>query len=292
VTNKLSIGTAKFCNHKYGFSSNPKLDIHKKNNFFEDLIKTGIYRFDTSPRYGESEELIGTNLDLNNFFVSSKIDNLLLNDNKSPNKMVKSVKSSLKKLKKKFLDVCYLHQNEIQILSDPYIQEGLEALKDLKLIKKSGASVYSLDEFEYCINNNFFDYIQIPISIADTSFYKKIMTKTKSDKTFVGRSILLQGSLVNTKIINNRIQYSNEIIDYLNKLDSIRKTVNLTRLEFYLAFVSSLSAIDHFIIGSTSINNIKKNIKSMELNLDKLIMNSIFEHSNNAKVWANPRNWV
>ena len=73
--------------------------------------------------------------------------------------MVASVKNSLKKLKKDTLDICYLHQNEIEILSDPYIQEGLELLKDLKLIIKSGASVYTIEECEYCMNSIFFDSI-------------------------------------------------------------------------------------------------------------------------------------
>jgi len=205
--------------------------------------------------------------------------------------MVASVKNSLKKLKKDTLDICYLHQNEIEILSDPYIQEGLELLKDLKLIIKSGASVYTIEECEYCMNSIFFDSIQIPISIADTSFYSALINNRKSEKTFIGRSILLQGALIHTKIINKKIKYSEQMINYLKKLDFIRKEVGLSRLEFYLAFVSSLQGFDHFIIGSTSIDNIKRNIKCMELNLNSNIMNSIFEYSNKLKLWTNPRNW-
>ena len=50
--------------------------------------------------------------------ISSKIDNLKANDPSSPKKMVKSVKQSINRMNISSLDICYLHQNEISIISN------------------------------------------------------------------------------------------------------------------------------------------------------------------------------
>jgi aryl-alcohol dehydrogenase-like predicted oxidoreductase len=184
-----------------------------------------------------------------------------------------------------------LHQNEIQILSDPYIHEGLELLKDLNLIDKSGASVYSFNECEYCINSEIFDCIQIPLNITDTSFFTNFIKNTNSSKLFVARSLLLQGILVNRDLIKTSIRSAEDIFVYLNKIDSVAKKADLSVLELCLAFIFSLPDIDHYIIGSTSINNLLHNIKCMGIILEPDIIDSIFELSEIKKNWSNPRNW-
>ena len=259
--------------------------------FFEKVINIGINKFDTPPRYGRSEELMGRYLSKKNTYVSSKIDNLSVNDFNSPKKMIDSVKNSLKRMNKDFLDICYLHQNEIEILSDPYIQEGIKELKSLNLIKKSGASVYTLEECDYCVNNDSYDCIQIPINIADTSFYARFVKNQKINKIFVGRSILLQGALIESNRKKKLFRYSNELNNYLNKINYLYKKTGLSNIEFYLSFVFGLKEIDHFIIGSTSIENIKNNIKCAEIKLDPQLINQLVDHGKELKKWTNPRNW-
>ena len=95
---KIVLGTAKLGIENYGFSSNEiPLD---KAKFLSDAYNSGISSFDTSPRYGSAERHIG---ELVSKFgvtptVSSKIDNLKVNDPSSPKKMIQSVKQSLKSM--------------------------------------------------------------------------------------------------------------------------------------------------------------------------------------------------
>ena len=61
LSNKISLGTAKLGLDDYGFSSNelPK----DKIKFLEKSYDMGVQSFDTSPRYGNSEIIIGDFLD-------------------------------------------------------------------------------------------------------------------------------------------------------------------------------------------------------------------------------------
>ena len=106
LRNKISLGTAKLGVENYGFSSN---DLPKdKIRFLEKSFNIGIKSLDTSPRYGNSERIIGNFIDKTKQrpFVSSKIDGLKKNDNHSPRKMIESVKRSLDRMRIPFLDVC------------------------------------------------------------------------------------------------------------------------------------------------------------------------------------------
>ena len=116
-------------------------------------------------------------------------------------------------INKDFLDICYLHQNEIEIISDHYIQEGLEKLKELKLVKKTGVSIYCYDECQYAIESNTFDYVQVPISVFDLDFHERFIRNNQTSIHFVARSLLLQGILVNRSKIAARIRESSYIFE-------------------------------------------------------------------------------
>ena len=116
---RLCLGTVKLGIPDYGFSSNSPTNWVDPLFFLNQAELMGINRFDTSPRYGKSEEVLGQYILQSGTdpIVSSKIDNLRLGDSDTPEIMVASVKASLGKLYLKWLNICYLHQNELEIIS-------------------------------------------------------------------------------------------------------------------------------------------------------------------------------
>ena len=78
-----------------------------------------------------------------NQFSVSKIDNLEANNANTPDLMINSIRSSIKKLNKETIDLCYLHQNEMKIISDKYVLKGIRILIDNGLIKEAGTSIYN-----------------------------------------------------------------------------------------------------------------------------------------------------
>ena len=205
--------------------------------------------------------------------------------------MLESVKSSLKKLNLQKLNICYLHQNEINIISDPYVHDGINQLKHDGLISKIGVSLYNFQECEYAIESGMYDYIQIPLSIFDVSFYDRFIKENSLPVRFVARSLFLQGVLVNRKEILKRITPAKEILSYLQKLDIIAQENKISTLEMALRFVYSLNNIDHYIIGTTSIKNLNINKKYFKKKLPFDLFKLVYQIASQHKSWSNPRNW-
>jgi len=291
MKNKLCLGTVKLGIPDYGFSSNNKTVNTEK--FLADVRSLGVSSFDTAPVYGDSETILGQHINYSNkpAFISSKIDGLEENDHQSPQKMMDSVKRSLAKLNVERLDVCYLHQNEVNILSDSYITDGLQLLKEMNLIKYSGASVYSLKECELCLNLGVYDYMQVPISIFDAGFYNEFVKHNKSPVQFVARSILLQGMVVNRNKIISKINDGHDVNSYLRKIDLLADEYNIRTIDLALAFVFSLENISQYIIGTTSISSIKNAIECLDKKLPKCLIDEVLSMALVQRKWTNPRNW-
>jgi len=289
----LCLGTVKLGIPDYGFSSNSTPIKFDPVAFLKQAELIGISRFDTSPRYGQSEKILGQYIVQSRIspFVSSKIDNLSPGDLDTPGKMLTSVQASLIKLHLTKLDICYLHQNELHIISDAYVHEGLMLLKEQNLIRFTGASLYSLEECEYAIESGLFDFIQIPVSAFDISLYNRFVREKGASVRFVARSLLLQGILVNRNEINFRIRQSYQVLGYLKQLDQLAEECGLSTLELALAFVFSLRNIDHYLIGTTSIENLEKNIQCLKVKLPSQTFMRVLEMASQPKSWANPRNW-
>jgi len=287
------LGTAKLGSPDYGFASLEHVpNTFNSFRFLSQVELLGIDRFDISPRYGDSEEMLGT------YFkhckrrpvVSSKIDNLTPGNPKTPVQMLESVNRFLKRLCIDQLEICYLHQNQLSIISDPYVQEGLSLLKERKLIRYNGVSLYSFPECDYVIESEFYDFIQVPINICDISFYIRYIANNVSKSNFVARSLLLQGLLINRKYVET-ITNSDKALDYFKRIDILVNQHKLTSLQIALRFVFSLEKIDHFMIGTTSILNLKKNLKCASRRIPTELHKKLFSMASSPKIWANPRNW-
>jgi len=289
----ICLGTAKLGLPDYGFPSSYKKSKFIARDYLEQLGSLGVVKFDTSPRYGNSEEILGRYIKSATLapFISSKIDKLKLNNKKSNMHMLSSVKSSLQKLNKEYLDVCYLHQHHVSIIKDSYIQDGLMDLKSLGLIKNIGVSIYTIDECKAAIEAEIFDYIQIPTSIIDTSIYSNYIKDQSKKVKFVARSIFLQGSIFNKNKIINKIIDGEMLLEAIKSIEFLAKQNNLTLASLALGFVGSLKNIDHIIMGSLSLNNMKKNIALLNLSLPQDLIEKILKISNKTASWKNPQNW-
>lgn len=286
--NKIYIGTSKLDNKSYGYSSSSyeKFNYYK---YLDTLYDLGIRKLDTSPRYNNSEELIGKFIRNSNksFEVSSKIDDL----NKSNIKKIPDyISNSLRLLNVDNLEICYLHQNDLSIISNPYIHEQLLILKQKKLVNKLGVSIYTHKEFEFALNSKVFDCIQFPLNIFDTSFYENFIKENNSNKKFIARSLLLQGIAGNYNDLENHI-FKENINDYLKKIKYFSSKLELTIPQLSFAFLKSFSEISEFILGSLSLVNINNNIKSFDLKIPIEIIDELYELSKSKKSWSNPKKW-
>lgn len=293
TVNELFLGTVKLGMPEYGFSSSVSEKSFDPIQFLRAAAYLGITRLDTSPRYGNSEEIIGRYIQESHSipFVASKIDNLEANNPGTPQIMEQSVRNSLLKFHLPALDICYLHQNEIAVISDPFVHRGLSLLKEKGLIRQAGASVYSQEECSYAVDSGVFDVIQVPVNVFDLGFYNNFIYQNSTPIKFVARSLLLQGILVNRSKIKEHIKQSVAVLEYLQKLDEIARRGSMSILEMALAFVYGLEGIKYYVIGTTSLENLKHNIQCMKVELPQHIVDELKALAAAEKEWTNPRNW-
>ena len=290
MTNKLCLGTAKIGMPDYGYS-NTGILVNAGEFLFESL-SLGVGYIDTSPRYGSSEKIVGDVLKTlgDKPGVSTKVDNLIPGSKQNSDLMLHSILSSIDNLNISSIDICYLHQNEIDIISDVYVHKGIELLKEKNLIKEVGASIYSESELRYTLESGIFDWVQIPINILDSSFYN-IISEYDTNIKVSARSIFLQGILLNRHSICDDIKEHSELLDTLELVDRLCVKYNINIKQLSIAYLSQLEKIDQIIVGTTSVNNLKDNILSTDIILPNDLIASLKIISKHPKTWTNPRNW-
>lgn len=293
ATSRIALGTVKLGIPDYGFSSANDPSHFAPQTFLQEATKLGISKFDTSPRYGNAETVLGQYFKHipSPPFISTKIDELSPNDPQCYQKMRESVQQSLHALHVPTIDVCYLHQNELAIISDPYVREGLHKLKDDGLIKNTGASLYSEAECEYAISSEHFDYIQIPVNVCDTGFHQRFVAQSPTSIKFVARSVFLQGTLLNQEQITQRIQHSSEMLAYFQEIEQLAKGHHFSLQDIALAFVLHLKRIDHAIIGTTRLSHLKAHLQSSQNTIPNDLLEHLYTKAARARAWTNPRNW-
>ena len=288
-SNKLSLGTAKLGMSEYGHSDG--IVLLNPTNFIVRSLDFGIRFIDTSPAYGNSEEIIGKALKLSNIkpLISTKIDNLAPNTSKTPDLMLKSINESIYNLNAN-IDICYLHQNTIEIISDKYVHKGIELLKNSNLIKEVGTSIYSKEELIYTLECGIFDWVQIPVNILDASFYH-IVNKYDSQIKVAARSVFLQGALLNDLWARSKVSQHSELIKTLNQLRKLCLSFDITIPQLSVAYLYSLKRINQIIIGTISGDKIRENVRSTKIQLEEELINNVDKIARNSKPWSNPRNW-
>jgi aryl-alcohol dehydrogenase-like predicted oxidoreductase len=81
------------------------------------------------------------------------------------------------------------------------------------------------------------------------------------------------------------------MLQYLKQLDELSQETRFSTLELALGFVFSLENIDHFLIGTTFLQNLKSNLRCLNIKLPEEVRAQIFKMALSPKPWANPKNW-
>ena len=284
ITEKMVLGTAQF-GMDYGIANiNGK---PKKKEVFDilDLAwKKGIRRFDSAPGYG-SEALLGEFITANGIqdeaIVLTKIPSLYgVSDFQTD--IITNLKSSLKNLGCP-IDVLFFH-NPVDsglLLSDLQFFETL--LNDYS-VSTLGVSVYETKEVESLSGCQFELAFQFPFNVLDRRFEQVSMPQRKR----FARSVFLQGLLASTndlrldapvKLLNLQKEYHDRLAKH-----------NLESVAFAVSFVANNDAVDYFLIGLDSVEQLED-----ILNLDSYNQKDIAMFDdlpiNTDKHWLDPRNW-
>lgn len=254
MSSKIGIGTAQF-GMEYGISNSlPRISPQEIKRILSFAEERGMTYLDTSPSYGESEEVLGKTLPSHHSFKIST---------KTPVSSAESIEESLHLSLKHFMQrsvyALLVHRPEHLLLPDgPNRVETLKVLKKKGLVQKIGVSVYDREMIERILAIFTPDMIQLPLNLFDQRLLQDgTLKKLKAMGIEIqARSIFLQGLLLMEpkKVPPYFGRFQNEIQSYHYFLQER----NLTSLQACIHFIMSVTEIDSFICGICSLEQLQE----------------------------------
>jgi len=264
--NKLVLGTAQL-GFNYGIANT--IGKPTEENALEIMkyaAENGIYYFDTSYDYGDSEIRIGRFLSCCEENYCNKINIIT----KLPSLRGKEINGeiikyfffkSLHRLNQKLLYCYMVHDfndinNNCDIVSKTFLK-----LKEEGYIKKIGVSVYDESQIKFLLRNFDFDLIQVPISIFDQRLFKdnSLLELKKKSVDIYARSIFLQGLIFFNQ--SNLPMGLKKVKKYIKRLNDISFKFKLSKEEIALFFANSINEINKIVLGVDNVPQLKKNVE-------------------------------
>ena len=250
------------------------------NKILESSLKYGINTLDTSPAYGESEQIIGSFIKKLSTekkpSIITKIPTIKIDEKFSTNQiyqyMIESVNTSMHNLNITQIEFCLLHDPQDMTKYGNAVPEALSKLKDEGLINHLGVSVYSPQDVKEFLKFDNFDTIEVPINIFDQRLIKtRLLKELFNNKIKIfARSIFLQGLFfLNYKYLPSDLKIAE---GFLKKLDKLSIEWGKTISSIAFSFIRDMEEITSVIMGvenPTQLNNNINLLKSKPLSKEE-----------------------
>lgn len=292
---KICIGCASF-GKEYGITNKNSIkEIEDAESIFQVLKEEQIWNLDTAVAYGKSESIIGyyQNKFDQRFHVSSKISCMpwIKDANNAGKYLEKEIRQMLRRVKSSSLDTLYIH--DIELLNECELQrviEGLKIIRDKRLIKNIGASIYELETLSRCDSSEI-QVLQLPFSVFNQSFGKFIESNTSFKIRL--RSIFLQGILLNPPAIVKGLGiFGSEFIHHHQAYCELLNDENIDNTTAAIA-TALMHNSDQLVIGISSYTEVTELITSFKnaQNLSPEIVKKIADFKWHNPLEYDPRYW-
>lgn len=282
---KLVLGTVQF-GVDYGVSNTQgRVDPSEVASILKYAQSRGLETLDTAEAYGNAIDVLSEQLkDLpSDFFrVYSKFSGV--DDVKS------GLSATLEKLNLRFLEGYYYHQPSEFLKQKNHSQ--LEKLAREGLIKKIGASVYTLEELKRAVEDDLISLIQLPFNIFDSSEQKQLLLKEAKSKgkEIHARSVFLQGLFfMNPESLTGNLLEAKEDLRFLrSEVEKLKKSMAAVAL----SFVVSNELIDKVLLGVISQKQLRLNLEGLlDESSCREVLSSLSSLQLKNEDLLNPGNW-
>ena len=268
--------------------------------------KLGVNLIDTAPGYnfGNSEKILGMALQkMNREDVKiitkcgvtwdqemkgdlfNKVNGIQLYKNLNSDSIKREIEESLKRMGTDYVDVYMTHWQSIEG-SEYYvpIQKTMEILNDLKAqgkIKAIGAANVDIKQIQEYIKHGELDIVQAKYSILDRGIEDEIIPCCRENGVTIQAYSplemgLLSGTMprdykpVGAQIPKKWFQPDNmqKAMDVMDQWKPLCEKYNCTIANLALAWILAQGEFINLLSGSTTVDQIKENVKSTELELD------------------------
>lgn len=274
---KIIYGTANF-NSDYGILRSQHFSDIGLNKF---LLNNHIDTLDTALAYKYDLK----NLSLvrkKNLKIISKLRLPKFNKLKFLNNLEKNIRINLKYLKKKNYETMLFHNvNDLKTNEGKELLSVLKDLKNKKLIKNIGTSIYDRNEINISLKYFKPEVIQFPLNPINkknfdksfVNYLKKIGIKSQI------RSVFFQGLLLKNIFYIKKQRINKNIIKALLFIDNLSKKKKLTKLELTIDYVRSVNP-DSIVVGVDNIQQFKIITELFKRNIEAKKINSLRKFDN------------
>ena len=281
-------------------------DLHTVVDTIVEAPKLGVNLIDTAPGYnfGNSEKILGMALQkMNREDVKiitkcgvtwdqemkgdlfNKVNGIQLYKNLNSDSIKREIEESLKRMGTDYVDVYMTHWQSIEG-SEYYvpIQKTMEVLNDLKAqgkIKAIGAANVDIKQIQEYLKHGELDIVQAKYSILDRGIEDEIIPCCRENGVTIQAYSplemgLLSGTMprdykpVGAQIPKKWFQPDNmqKAMDVMDQWKPLCEKYNCTIANLALAWILAQGEFINLLSGSTTVDQIKENVKSTELEMD------------------------
>ncbi len=253
---KLGLGTVQF-GLDYGIANKAgKVSGDEVRKIFARAKQAGIRLLDTSPAYGNSEEVIGHKDTNSTFEVVTKTLSLKTAQLSELQALMvkKQFITSLESLKRsKVYGLLAHHADDLLVYGGELLYAQMLELKNAGLVEKIGASIYRREQIERLVERYEIDILQVPVNVLDQRLMSDgYLGQLRSEGIEIhSRSVFLQGLLLMAP------ETCNSFFDPVKEqLIMYRKWLfkeGLNPVSAALNFIKNLDDIDYCIVGVDSL---------------------------------------
>ncbi len=268
---KLILGTVQM-GLPYGINNTKgKVSLNESLEILNYAYQNGIEILDTAEVYGNAHQIIG---EFHKKYASKKFQIITKLSNQVKGDIIKKVTSFLDELRVGQLHALLFHSFS-SFENNQNNFGALEQLKFEKKIKNIGVSVYTNEEIEKVILNKEIDIVQVPFNLLDNANIRgEILAKARSKgKTVHTRSALLQGLFF--KDINDHHKAVKNLRNELILIADISKKYKIATSALALGYCMQQHTIDNVLIGVDSIQQLKKNLESVNYIIGPVVIDEI-----------------
>lgn len=290
MINKLILGTVQF-GLNYGINNTSgKPDEKRVHSILDEAFEKGIRLLDSAEAYGDAHEIIGSyhassenKFDLITKYSSSRRD--------LPEDLIARVKSDLQTLNCPSLYAYMFHSfTDFKNYFDAF-KTSITQLKKEGLIKKMGVSVYTNNELRELLNFDEVELVQLPFNLLDNNYQRAELIKKAKQKGLEvhTRSAFLQGLFF--KKHTELPAKLEKLGPYLGKINGIARDNQITIPDLAINYALQQTNIDKVLIGVDSLEQLEKNLSSLDKHLTENVLAQIDELKVKEVELLNPSNW-
>jgi len=246
-----------------GHIGGENLSEEEVGKLLNEVLDAGITLFDTARGYNLSEERIGRHLAhrRGETILSTKVGyGIVGREDWSYDGIIDGVNLALKNLRTEYVDIVHLHSCSLEILQRGEVISALERCKHEGKIRKIAYSGENQELIEAILNKTF-DGIQCSVNVCDQKSARDFLPFAKARKM----GIIAKRPLANVPWRYEHLPSGQYVENYWKRFKTLEfDKLGLNWQEVALRYVVFHTDISSAIIGSTNIENIRKNCKILE----------------------------